>query len=260
MAQRFAKVTLYGEPEKVFQPQRTDVKREIILDLEKHEYSDAQTGQVLESVGSFLARKGLTTIPPDLPAVRQAAERGRKIHEEIAYMVSKFKKYTGKKDGYGVGLSKEEIQKEYEKDIDTLTYKKEVRSFMDYLQCDMLDNSHWNHVKSEKILWKWQLAGTADLIFEDRCGRMTLLDVKTGKKPNLDHVCWQLMFYAYLMDWQLCYPPERITMAHITPEGETDIVNFKVSMDCNRSGWNVVNRYFRELHRDKGDIYIKVTE
>ena len=192
--------------------------------------------------------------------MKSAGARGTAIHKKINEV------FAAKRDNFGTAMAHNRDLNDNEERADpyapvavTGEYHEEVSAFFNAFAADTQEDQ-FIVARSEKILWKWGLAGTADLIYTDNLGRQVMLDVKTGKKPNLDACCYQLLFYSYLYHWLYHDNIDRLVMAHITHDAKCEFIDFRINPKRDHAAYKLVDKYFNEIARDRGNMFLKVSE
>ena len=155
------------------------------FDEESHSYTE--DGKRLISVTQLMEKHRLSPDYGDVPekVLEEAAMRGKVVHKEIEEWIKKGE------DGLTAELDR-------------------FRKWVDEIGAE--------HLESEVMMSKGNLAGTADLFF--RLGEDTVIaDIKTTSSIHMDAVEWQLSLYNYLADWRAT----QAMVLHFDKKGRLDV-------------------------------------
>ena len=170
-------------------------------------------GKPLISVTQLLKKHGLA---PDYSAVDEKtlsedAERGQLIHKEIEDYVTQ----------------------------DIVGFSAELAEFIDWFK-----GVEYRLVVSETPVHNDIVAGTIDLLIEDKDGFYTFADIKTTSVLHIEAVSWQLSLYAYLARGGKPLDDAIGKALHFKKDGALRVVDIPLQpfeeverlLDCERNG------------------------
>lgn len=169
------------------------------FDAETHTYTNEQ-GRVLISTTQLLKLAGIAPNYDNVnnELLQRASEYGTIIHKDLEYYI---------KNGV-IGISDECIN------FDKLCKETGIKP----IESELLVNNDF-------------LAGTIDLIYKDKDGKVVISDFKTTSTIHTNCVSWQLSIYKYLYQRHFGVQVDYGTVIHFNKDGSLEVVNMVLKND-----------------------------